>query len=252
MITMRRRTRPGEEIVLLVPTLSGTVFSYLDIVRSLPPEAEAIGLPNRHVALDVDGTGKAYAAEIVEAFGWDAKLKIVGWSYAGVVAYALAAHLVLSGLRPVCTFMIDAPLPIAEDREIAFNEIERKFVEMITEQPAAPLYPSFSSMLSEIRDAGFKLKPDALERMFLDYIRNYSKWTKYDPRATSHATVLFEAQIRRWSEPRFRRWERYAHNMKVVPMPGTHYNLVKQPFAAEIGRAVATGRDFAAEPFMAM
>ena len=99
--------------LVLVHALDGDFAPYGELTLSLMSSHRILALTQtrlqsseQHAALD--GLAREYASALCERYGLTAGATVVGWSFGGVLAYALCEQLQLLGMPPARLVMLDS------------------------------------------------------------------------------------------------------------------------------------------------
>lgn len=222
MLINIRNGEPSADVVVLVPTLSGTIFGYLEIVAKLPKHVRVLGLEYAGIDETIQYQAALYADRLAADLAGQ-RLHLVGWCFGGTVGFEVAAQLERRGMVPASTIVLDAPLPQAEDLARPFLQIERQFVELFTNvRDDATRYASLVDMKDKINAWGIKTSDADLDMIYTRFIRNYSRWLRYEPSMVQSHVILLKAMRPRWTPENFRSWPAIARDLSVIPVDATH------------------------------
>lgn len=255
-----------------VAPVGGTAFCYLDLARSLPGDGPVHGLqsvgiePGEHPLTSVADIAAAHLAVVREAQP-EGPLRLIGWSFGGLVAYEMARQCAEAGEKAELLAMIDPAFPpsllpcppgavsTGEEEEpeviaayLAFlDRLHEVDVALSAEKLAAmPSVDRRQELVTRIRDA--QLVPaDAATgeelRLFEVFSANWRALRDYRPLPHPGRTLIFTAgdaaEDERASAAR-REWLRLCTgDTTALSLTGDHYAAVKAPNTATVARSVA-------------
>ncbi|HKT30806.1 alpha/beta fold hydrolase, partial [Dyella sp.] len=201
--------------------------------------------------------------------------RIAGWSSGGIVAYEMAVQLL--GMDETVEFigMLDTYFEqprkpdhrnVVRDYRIADFDASEEFIAMVSrlipgiasgEQHLPPEGSDFASVVHYF--AALESAPESVRALTKDlettwqYLRvchanRKAEWS-YVPHPISAPVTLFSA-LKEDRSDRSIGWSQLLHeNLQVVPVDGWHFNLVEDPYAEGVSKAIVEAlRDAESEP----
>lgn len=252
-----------------VAPVGGTAFCYLDLARSLPGDGPVHGLqsvgiePGEHPLTDVADIAAAHLAVVREAQP-EGPLRLIGWSFGGLVAYEMARQSAEAGEQVELLAMIDPAFPPpllpgavstgeGEEPEVIaayltfLDRLHEVDMALSAEKLAAmPSADRRRELVTRMRDAQL-IPADATTgeelRLFEVFAANWRALGAYRPLPHPGRTLIFSAgdaaEDERASAAR-RQWLRLCTgDTTALSLAGDHYAAVKAPNTATVARSVA-------------
>ncbi|MFF7628021.1 amino acid adenylation domain-containing protein [Streptomyces cyaneofuscatus] len=252
-----------------VAPVGGTAFCYLDLARSLPGDGPVHGLqsvgiePGEHPLTDVADIAAAHLAVVREAQP-EGPLRLIGWSFGGLVAYEMARQSAEAGEQVELLAMIDPAFPppllpgavsTGEEEEPEVIAAYLTFLDRLHEVDMALSAEKLAAMpsadrrrelVTRMRDAQL-IPADATTgeelRLFEVFAANWRALGEYRPLPHPGRTLIFSAgdaaEDERASAAR-RQWLRLCTgDTTALSLAGDHYAAVKAPNTATVARSVA-------------
>ncbi|MEU0146247.1 amino acid adenylation domain-containing protein [Streptomyces sp. NPDC006288] len=255
-----------------VAPVGGTAFCYLDLARSLPGDGPVHGLQSvgielgEHPLTSVEDIAAAHLAVVREAQP-EGPLRLIGWSFGGLVAYEMARQCADNGEEVELLAMIDPALPpsllahptgaisTGEDEEPEVIAAYLTFLDRLHEVDTAldaekltamPSSERRQELVTRMRDAQL-IPADATTgeelRLFEVFSANWRALGDYRPLPYPGRTLIFgagdTAEDERASAAR-RHWLRLCTgDTTVLLLDGDHYAAVKAPNTATVAHSVA-------------
>ncbi|WP_344747169.1 amino acid adenylation domain-containing protein [Streptosporangium vulgare] len=255
-----------------VAPVGGTAFCYLDLARSLPGDGPVHGLqsvgvePGEHPHTSVADIAAAHLAVVRQAQP-EGPLRLIGWSFGGLVAYEMARQCAADGEEVELLAMIDPALPPSllpdppdavghGEEEAAVIAAYLTFLDRLHEVDIAldveklaamPSAERRRELVARMRDAQL-ISADATAgeelRLFEVFSANWRALRDYRPLPHAGRTLIFsagDAAEDERAEAARRQWLRLCTGRtKAVPLAGDHYAAVKAPNIATVARSLAT------------
>ncbi|WP_406498901.1 amino acid adenylation domain-containing protein [Streptomyces sp. NBC_00846] len=254
-----------------VAPVGGTAFCYLDLARSLPGDGPVHGLqsvgiePGEHPLTSVADIAAAHLALVREAQP-EGPLRLIGWSFGGLVAYEMARQCAENGEEVELLAMIDPALPPSllphppgavdaseEEPEVIaayLTFLDRLHeVDMALDAEKLTAMPSVErrqELVTRMRDAQL-IPTDATTgeelRLFEVFSANWRALRDYRPQPYPGRTLIFSAgeaaEDERAAAAR-RQWlSLCTGDTTALSLAGDHYAAVKAPNTATVARSVA-------------
>lgn len=254
---------PARPPLFLIHPQSGEICSYLDLVRSLPPNLpvygiEAVGYTADEPPLDrIEAMAHRYIQDI-RAVAPQGPYLLGGWSFGANVAFEIAHQLELVGQRVGLLAVIDARAFGQDAQEDWYLDLEEttKFaiVAGISEERAEQIshlddQSVLSLLLAHARDQGQvsgRADSATMRRMVEVFSANGRAAESYRPTARIQAPVhLFSATERHptLTNPKVdpAAWQdRTSGPLTVHAVPGTHHDVIDVEHAAGVASRLTT------------
>jgi thioesterase domain-containing protein len=269
---------PGPPFVC-VHSIGGDALEFRELAGWLEPEVGFLGM---HATLDsdiertystIEATASAYLSDL-KALQPVGPYFLGGWSSGGIVALEMAQQLRAAGEEVALLVSIDCgPGPLVRERSV--RNIVRQLVnvprwirdDLMISRPADVLW-----RLRRKIAAGLRRGRAILLRTAEDYAPNvhdvlkfperakrweafvethYQAVLKYVPRPYTGRVTLFKAQTHPlfWLHDSDVMWRRYAQDVEVHVVPGTHLTIARAPnarvLAEQLKGAIARAREAA-------
>jgi amino acid adenylation domain-containing protein len=252
--------------LFLVHPGGGNVMAYVGLVKELGADQPVFGLRSRGIEYGekpnwtVAEMARDYLAAIREVKP-SGPYRLGGWSLGGVIAFEMARQLEAAGETVEPLLLIDSRSPRLDDpdgstRSSALQQV-RRFAEDLglpgdrlplpeEDQGDADEVVYLREVLVAARVAG--LVPEALDLARMQHLYgifkiNLQAMQQYQPEGYGGRVVLLRARKRTLSQRLFRSrtfgWERVAPGgVEVLPVPGTHHSMLREPHVAALAREV--------------
>jgi len=271
-----RRSEPGirrrDVVVALQPRgeatpffcahpLGGSPLCYQDLARRLGPERPFYGFDALHLV----GTDVRYRSLEEMAAVYAGALREVhpgggyclgGWSFGGMVAFAVAQALRRQGaevalLAVIDTFLVGAgeAADLEIDQAVILKELLGSSIERTTEELRAMEEEEQLRYVVELGRSSGALPRDfdlddarailSVVRMNGDLVKRYRP-PRYPGRLT---LVLSQERADDEREPLVERWGELAASLDVRVVPGTHRNLVAEPWVDGLAESLREALD---------
>ncbi|WP_172844394.1 non-ribosomal peptide synthetase [Tumebacillus algifaecis] len=224
--------------ILLVHPIGGYLFSYASLVRALGPDQPIYGLQvsKQDIEQSMEEIAKDYIDEVLQA-GIPSPYLLFGHSFGGNLAFEIACQLELAGHEVGLVGLLDTNLeqydPDMDDFDHLVEYCSR--FNMSNEQLYELRRLNEEDRLHYILDIGKKVNyftPDRevnrLRQILQIFIKNNKALKSYQPSIYPKKLVFFKAMDQ--DNDATVGWERYTnHPMKVLQVPGNHYEMIKPP-----------------------
>ncbi|HEX6292099.1 MAG TPA: amino acid adenylation domain-containing protein, partial [Herpetosiphonaceae bacterium] len=235
--------------LFLIHPIGGTVLCYGELARLLGPDQPVYGLQARGV--EPDQTPHESLAAMVEEYLAAIRqtqphgpYRLGGWSFGGVVAFAIASQLQQQGETIDLVALIDSSGPIAEAAPLDDLTLLTAFLRdlggllgtslPITATELAPL-PADERMAVVLERAHMEgvLPPDLdlrqLQRLAHVFAANLTLLAAYRPARTAPPVALLLAEATAQRSDLMAEWRALTAVMTCGVVSGTHYTLLRSP-----------------------
>ncbi len=236
--------------LLLVHPVGGSLFCYHDLITSLGKDVPVYGLhasglgEGEHLPDSIEAMADQYvraAAPIVQT-----GLHLAGWSFGGLVAFAIASRLAGSGTPAGSLTMIDTssrPDFRSEDDDGAVRRLVASSLGVNLESPPGADLPTavariVAATASQAGSAG--LTEDQVTCMF-DRVRHARRLRRnYRPSRLSGGLTLFRAVLEPDTREQDFDWSELIDGpIDVVSLPATHESIVRKPHVDQVAAVLA-------------
>ena len=229
----------------------GTVFCYMNLARSLAPDQPVYGLqasglePNEPVATSLDQMAKEYLAAI-RAMRPHGPYHLLGWSFGGLVAQAMARRLREMGETVAVLALLDT-LPVARyggtepTDETILAELGNVLAAGLTERPAS--VDSLPELIAVARASGIfpsDFSTAQAERLLAVYSQTVRLPLSYRPERYQGDAILFAAADSSNPERLTEDWRPFiAGAITTIAIPCDHDDMTTPDSSARIAAVLA-------------
>lgn len=250
------RDGPGDTVVL-IHGMGGGLQEYKALVAALPAANRIVGV---HAFADDQYSRQARSireladiyADWISSLPDSGPLKVVGWSFGGVLAYEVGAKLQVMGREIHYVALIDSRCPpAASGSAAAAQEAWPAFIqfldyglgmnaELALQEDAEP-----GDCWQIIEEASRQMGAQRLsrleaERLFQTFARHFDAVVQYRPDPT-----MIDLLEVRGNDPRFtesdREWAALGRQVKRVDIPADHFGLLQAPMTERLAAALTQG-----------
>jgi amino acid adenylation domain-containing protein len=253
LLTLRQGT-DGVPTVCVHPG-SGLAGCYHALTAFLPAGHPVYGLQADWTG---DGLGPYRRIQSISALyidrlrvhGIPARMVLAGWSSGGLVAFEMAAQLTAAGQPPAALILLDSGLPAggpgpASARDAHFLAGRFHGLSGLTETQIAdtPEDRRFGRILAALQSA--RMLPAAVTEpsfaAYCDFLFTFAAARlAYRPPAYPGSVLLIRAaQGDPAGESAFAAWKPIAPALRTCTVPGTHYEMMREPAVSQIARHIA-------------
>ncbi|WP_169734039.1 non-ribosomal peptide synthetase [Zymobacter palmae] len=244
----------GAPTVLCIPGAGDNVFSFMPLVRSLPSDWHVIGLQPRGLwGQDVPHSDVTSAAAFyrraLEGQLPAGPLYLVGHSFGGWVALALAQQLEAEGIALARVVIADSRVPECERKEVSSLGALQKLIDLL-EMQGVPLTlerehlahmtpcQRLTALHGAVTSAGIMSTRTPLEslhrilRVLAINLRS-GYWPMQLPQAPATLVVAADTDA-----TTTHRWQQRWSQVEVVRSQGNHVQMLKSPYVEVLCRAL--------------
>ncbi|HEY0734232.1 MAG TPA: amino acid adenylation domain-containing protein, partial [Herpetosiphonaceae bacterium] len=265
---VRLQTQGSERPLFLIHAVGGTVLCYVELARLLGPNQPVYGLQARgvepeqtpHESLAAMVEEYLVAIRSVQPYG---PYRLGGWSFGGVVAYAIASQLRQQGETVELLALIDSSAPTPEvgprDDLTLFTAFLRDLGGVFdtslsitaAELAALPNEDRMAAVVERARREGAlpELDRDQLQRLAQVFAANLALLPSYQPAPTALPVALLLAETTAQRSDLAEDWRTFTTLICCGVVPGTHYTLLRSPQVQTV--ADWLGAQLAAPPIIA-
>ena len=217
----------------------GLSWPYSRLIRHIPSEHPIYGLQARNLTQrarrprSIDEMAEDYLS-IIRKNQPAGPYNLLGWSFGGLVAHAIATHLQSMGEEVALLAMLDSYPVQHESLQAAFDDESENLSRQVAINPIIDL-------LDVLRREGLStLKEHHYEAIMDTFMNNTRLMRTFAPQRFRGAISLFVAMVRK-SQPPVDIWRSYvAGDIKVHPVDCAHDNMMDPEPAKKIGTVLAT------------
>ncbi|MEV4753292.1 amino acid adenylation domain-containing protein [Streptosporangium sp. NPDC049248] len=236
---------------------SGLSWPYASLLWHIDPEVPVYGLQARglrggeSLPASIEEMAAEYVSRILKVWP-EGPYRLLGWSFGGVVAHAMAARLEQSGRRVESLILIDAfpARPLGDDviEKVAEVEISRLYLDMLgafeidtAEYADRTLrHDEFVRILRSSNTALASLDEDLLAASFRVMINNIRIGGRYRHEVVAVDTLIIAAEH---EDPRYTltkdTWGSYVSgDIRLHPVAASHQRLLSPEPLREYGRLI--------------
>lgn len=254
--------------LLLLHPVGGDIFCYRALVDALPPDRPVYGVRSPGLVKNDSGPDRveqmadAIASTVTDRLDPE-QCRVAGWSFGGLLAYALAARLGDTGLEVSHLLMIDTEHPSllrdeeSEDRLLSVEGFARDLlgitgasseqletVEKTLDETEADPLKWLSKRMNEWRDDERAWSLDLLRDVYGVYRTNAAAYLHYLPEPHSFdgpATLAVAAEDAPTQEaPPALGWTPLLPDLKCVSLQADHYSIIQPPSVNALADLLAT------------
>lgn len=237
--------------VYFVHALLGDVACYLDLASAIGDRIAVIGLQASDAETlpgSLDELADAHATTIIDSHP-EGPLVIAGWSFGGLLAYAVAGKLVDRGERVGAVVLIDTHLATGWSQSDArrwqlyarlvtgYEQVTRHpAYQRLRNLPAEDRFGALATLMEEAPDGRrrYGWTDDRLRAAFGVMDRLCDLAAIHSVRPAGCPVVLFDAA----GGPDVGRWFDLAPECHVVRIPGDHWSIVRSPACRLLADAI--------------
>jgi thioesterase domain-containing protein len=216
----------------------GFSWPYSKLIRHIPPEHPIYGLQARNL------TQRARRARSIEEMAEDylhyirriqphGPYNLLGWSFGGLVAHAIATQLQSEGEEVALLALLDSYPGADESARIAFDEDNENLSRRVAINP-------IMNLLDVLRREGLSTLKEHHYEAIMDTFKNNTRlMMSFEPQRFRGAISLFVAMVSEIKPP-VEVWRDYvAGEIKVHPIDCAHDNMMDPEPAERIGVVLA-------------
>jgi thioesterase domain-containing protein/acyl carrier protein len=223
----------------------GFSWPYSKLIRHLPPDQPIFGLQARNLTArdkrprSIDEMAADYL-DLIRKIQPAGPYNLLGWSFGGLVAHAIATKLQAAGEEVALLALLDSypcELP-ASRREV--DQVNEALASQVAIDPILHL-------LDVLRREGLSMLKEHHYEAIMDTFKNNTRlaWT-FEPQPFKGDVLLFVATESEWQPP-VEAWRRHVRGtIAVHPIDCAHDNMMDPGPAEKIGRLLA--RELNAQP----
>lgn len=225
-----------------VHAVSGSAFTYLEMARLLGADQPVYGIEapgfdgDREPVRSLPALAAEYV-EILQAFRPEGDLRLLGWSFGGVVAFDMAQRLTATGRKVAQVILIDSGLPWVADLPPE-KEIQRRFVhdligiagvsgiELAGVFADHPDDVDSAAMFAAVEESGIlpeEFDAELLCDRYAVFRAHIAALFAFEVTETYHGPVTHIMSAA--SEPRYMRWDRVATDLVEHVLDGDHHSI---------------------------
>ncbi|MEA3026646.1 MAG: hypothetical protein QOF91_1931, partial [Alphaproteobacteria bacterium] len=217
----------------------GFSWPYSKLIRHIPPEHPIYGLQARNLTQrarrprSVEEMAEDYLSFIrkVQPYG---PYNLLGWSFGGLVAHAIATQLQAMGEEVSLLALLDSYPVVQEGAKVVFDDDNENLSRQVAINP-------IMNLLDVLRREGLSTLKEHHYEAIMDTFKNNTRLVRtYEPQRFHGAMSLFVAMVSE-AKPPVEIWRSYvAGEIKIHPIDCAHDNMMDPIPAEKIGVVLAS------------
>jgi thioesterase domain-containing protein/aryl carrier-like protein len=223
----------------------GFSWPYSKLIRHIPAEHPIYGLQARNLTLrarrprSIDEMAEDYLS-IIRKIQPTGPYNLLGWSFGGLVAHAIATQLQSMGEQVAMLALLDSYPVQPEISPAAFDDESENLSRQVAINP-------IMNLLDVLRREGLSTLKEHHYEAIMDTFRNNTRLMRsYEPQRFRGAMTLFVAMVSE-AKPPVDIWRSYVSGeIKVHPIDCAHDNMMDPVPAEKVGSVLA--KELGAQP----
>lgn len=238
-----------------IHAVSGSAFTYLELAKLLGADQPVFGIEapgfdgDREPVRSLPALSAEYV-EMLQVFRPEGDLRLLGWSFGGVVAFDMAQRLAAAGSTVAQVILIDTGLPWVADLPPE-KEIQRRFIldligiaglsgtELADVFAGHPDDVDRAVMFAAVEESGLlpeEFDADLLCDRYAVFRAHIAALFAFEVTETYYGPVTHIMSAA--SEPRYMRWDRVSTDLVEHILDGDHHSIWRGAGLAEMAGLV--------------